>query len=472
MPEFGYALSSEEHRPNDLVRYAQRAELSGFRFALISDHFHPWIDKQGQSPFVWSVIGAIAATTKTLRLGTGVTCPTIRIHPAIIAQAAATAAAMMPNRFFLGVGAGENLNEHILGDKWPRPDIRREMLDEAVQVIRHLWKGGTRNHRGHYYEVENARIFTLPDTLPSIMVAAGGDKAAELAGRIGDGLICAGGDKKLIKKFAESGGKGKPLFNQITVCWARNEKEATKTAHGIWPISGLEWPLLSDLSLPAHFEAAAGLVTEEVIAKHIICGPDRERYISKIEETIEAGFDHIYFHQAGPDQEGFFQFFEREILPKFGHGPQSKKSFAGKGHKMKVSEIMTPDVEVIAPDVTVKDAAQRMKQLDIGFIPVCENDQMIGALTDRDITVRVVAEGRDITNTKVRDVMTKEVFFCFVDQDLDEATRVMQDNQVRRIIVLDRNRRVAGVISLGDLALSGEEGEAAETLRETSEPAA
>src|SRR6186997_734236 len=154
MTEIGYFLSSEEHGPRDLVRFAKMAEYAGLRAAWISDHYHPWVDRQGQSPFVWSVIGGIAQTTQQLRLGTGVTCPTMRIHPAIIAQAAATAAAMMPGRFFLGVGTGENLNEHILGDHWPPHDLRLAMLEEAVDVIRLLWQGGTQTHRGCHYVVE------------------------------------------------------------------------------------------------------------------------------------------------------------------------------------------------------------------------------------------------------------------------------------------------------------------------------
>src|SRR5256714_6294881 len=188
MAEIGYTLSSEEHRPGDLVRFAQRAEEVGFAFALISDHFHPWTDRQGQSPFVWSVIGAIAQATEHLRLGTGVTCPTIRIHPAIVAQAAATSASLMPGRFFLGVGSGENLNEHILGDRWPPTDVRLEMLEEAVHVIRELWKGEVTNHHGAHYTVENARIYTLPDQLPPTHLAAAGTKPSEAAAPTGDRL--------------------------------------------------------------------------------------------------------------------------------------------------------------------------------------------------------------------------------------------------------------------------------------------
>src|SRR5687768_1324613 len=228
--QIGYAISSEEHLPNDIVRHARMAEDAGFTYALISDHYHPWVDAQGHSPFVWSVIGGIATATENLRLGTGVTCPTIRIHPAIIAQAAATSAAMMPGRFFLGVGSGENLNEHILGDRWPETDVRLEMLEEAVEVIRLLWQGGVQSHHGKHYTVENARIYTLPEQLPEIMVAASGPKAAELAGRIGDGLITTSPDKKVTQAFDGAGGSSKPHYGQMTVCWAADEASAKKTA--------------------------------------------------------------------------------------------------------------------------------------------------------------------------------------------------------------------------------------------------
>jgi coenzyme F420-dependent glucose-6-phosphate dehydrogenase len=316
MAEIGYALSSEEHAPNDLVRYAQRAEEVGFTFALISDHYHPWIDRQGHSPFVWCVIGGIAHATQRLRLGTGVTCPTMRIHPAIIAQAAATAAAMMPGRFFLGVGTGENLNEHILGDPWPAHDVRLERLIEAVEVIRLLWQGGTQTHRGRHYTVENARIYTLPAELPPIMVAAGGPHAAEAAGRIGDGLISTAPQAKLLQQFEEAGGAGKPRYGQVTVCWAQTEAEARRTAYEYWPNSGIKGELSQELPTPTHFEQATKLVSEDDVAQAIVCGPDPERHIAQIKQFIDAGFDHVYVHQVGPDQEGFFQFYQREVLPK------------------------------------------------------------------------------------------------------------------------------------------------------------
>jgi G6PDH family F420-dependent oxidoreductase len=317
MVEIGYALSSEEHAPNDLVRHARLAEEAGFTYALISDHFHPWVDTQGHSPFVWGVIGGIAQATQRLRLGTGVTCPIIRIHPAIIAQAAATAAAMMPGRFFLGVGTGERLNEHILGDAWPAHAVRLEMLEEAVEVIRLLWKGGTQSHYGYYYTVENARIYTLPDEPPAIMVAASGPEAAEVAGQIGDGFIGTSPEAELIKTFQANGGAGKPRFGQVTVCWATDEAAAKRTANEVWPNAGLKGPLGTELAQPAHFQQAAAMITEDDVAKEVVCGPDPERHAAMIQKYADAGYDHAYVHQVGPDQEGFIRFYAREILPRF-----------------------------------------------------------------------------------------------------------------------------------------------------------
>lgn len=317
MTEIGYALSSEEHQPNDLVHFAQRAEEVGFSFALISDHFHPWIDQQGHSPFVWSVIGGIAQATQRLRLGTGVTCPMMRIHPAIIAQAAATAAAMMPGRFFLGVGTGENLNEHILGERWPPHELRLEMLEEAVEVIRLLWQGGNQSYWGMYYTVEDARIYTLPERLPPIMVAGSGAGSAEAAGYLGDGFISTSPEAELVQKFKETGGDNKPCYGQLTVCWAEDEAEARRTVHQIWPNAGLTGELTQELRTPAHFEQAAKMVKEEDIAQKVTCGPDPQRHLASLQKFIDAGYEYVYVHQIGPDQEGFFRFYQREILPRF-----------------------------------------------------------------------------------------------------------------------------------------------------------
>jgi len=312
--EIGYALSSEEHRPLDLVRNAIRAEKVGFHYALVSDHFHPWIDRQGQSPFVWGVLGAIAASTESLRVGTGVTCPLIRTHPAIVAQAAATAASLMPGRFFLGVGTGENLNEHVLGDRWPSAGERREMLEEAVAVVRRLWEGELCSWIGKHYRVEDARIYTLPEDPLEVVVAAGGPEAAELAGRIGDGLVCTAPDGGLVAGYLEAGGTG-PRYAQLTVCYAKSEADARRIALEWWPNGGLEGPLGQELPLPSHFEEAAAMVDEDSIAESVVCGPDAAAHLEGIQKFADAGFDHVYVHQVGPDQDGFFDFYARRVLP-------------------------------------------------------------------------------------------------------------------------------------------------------------
>jgi G6PDH family F420-dependent oxidoreductase len=312
-PELGYSLSCEEHGPADLVRHAQLAEERGFTYALVSDHFHPWTDRQGESPFVWSVIGAIAEATETLRLGTGVTCPTIRIHPAVIAQAAATSAALMPGRFFLGLGTGENLNEHVLGDRWPEGAVRLEMLAEAIEIIRLLWQGGYQSHHGRHYTVEEARIYTLPDEPPPILVAAAKPEAAALAAET-DGLIGTAPDPGLLSGFDEAGGAGKPRYGQVTVCWAADEAEARKTALEWWPNAAAPGDLGQELALPRHFEQVAELVTEDDVAEKVVCGPDPGAHRAAIDEFADAGYDHVYVHQVGPDQEGFLDFYAREIL--------------------------------------------------------------------------------------------------------------------------------------------------------------
>jgi coenzyme F420-dependent glucose-6-phosphate dehydrogenase len=316
VPELGYTLSSEEHGPKELVRNARAAEEAGFAFLTISDHFHPWTDRQGQSPFVWSVIGGVAEATERVRLGTGVTCPTIRIHPAIVAQAAATCAAMMDGRFFLGVGTGEELNEHITGARWPGPQERLEMLEEAIEVMRLLWQGGYQSHYGKHYTVEQARIYTLPDEPPEIAVAASQPEAAQLAGRAGDLLITVSPDEELVQEFDGAGGKGKPRYGQLHVCYRESEEEARKTALEIWPNAALQGALGQELAITSHYEAAAALASEDDIAEAVVCGPDPEEHLKAIREYDDAGFTHVFVHQIGQDQESFLRFYAEEILPE------------------------------------------------------------------------------------------------------------------------------------------------------------
>jgi G6PDH family F420-dependent oxidoreductase len=314
------------------VNHARVAEDAGFTFALISDHFHPWVDQQGQSPFVWAVLGGIAQATTTLRVGTGVTCPIKRVHPIIVAQAAATAAAMLPDRFFLGLGTGENLNEHILGTGWPDWDVRSEMLDEAIAVIRRAWRGRMFSHRGTHYTVQNARIYTLPRQLPPIYLAAGGDKSVRQAARAGDGLIGTGPDRKLLDLFERSGGNG-PRIGQVTLCWASSVKRARQIARTWWPNVAVRGEASQELPEPAHFEQLTEGVTEDDVAAEIPCGPDVEVHVAKIRAYLDAGYDQVYLHHVGPDQAGFLDFASKALLPAV----RRLNSGGGKNREPKVS---------------------------------------------------------------------------------------------------------------------------------------
>ena len=319
MTEVGYSLSSEEHKPNELVTHAQLAEQAGFKFVIISDHFHPWTSQQGESSFVWSVLGGIAHATKHITAGTGVTCPILRFHPALTAQAAATMADMMPGRFFLGLGTGEYLNEHIYGHPWPDYMTRREMLIEAVHIIRELWMGEEYSYNGLYYSVKDARLYTLPKQLPPLYIAASGPDSATLAAEIADGLISTTSGDKVTSAFNGSGGSGKPCFGQIKLCWAKTEEEARKVMKKWWPVSALSGRLHVDMPTPKHFEDAVKLMDEPEIPEDSILGPKLDPYMQAIRTMQENGFSHVYLHQVGPDQEGFLDFFKNKLLPALEH---------------------------------------------------------------------------------------------------------------------------------------------------------
>jgi coenzyme F420-dependent glucose-6-phosphate dehydrogenase len=311
---FGYTLSSEEHPPGDLVRNARRAEEEGFVFVSMSDHFHPWVGAQGHSPFVWSVLGAVAATTEHLRIGVGVTCPIIRIHPAIIAHATATTARLSEGRFFLGVGTGEALNEHVLGDPWPPAEDRLGMLEEAVAIIRALWTGDTLDHHGDYYDVVNAKLFDPPTEPPSIFVSGFGEKSISLAARIGDGYWGHTPTRDPIEQYRREGGSG-PRIAQVDLCWADDVASARKTVHQVWPNGGVPGQLSQDLPTWVHFEDVSSLVTEDVATESVPCGPEVGPVLDSVRSFVDAGYDHLYFHQIGPDQEGFFRFWSQELRP-------------------------------------------------------------------------------------------------------------------------------------------------------------
>lgn len=316
MVHIGYKLSSEDTGPKSLVRYAEMVEKAGFSFAMISDHYHPWIDKQNESPFVWGTLGGISQVTNSIMIGTAVTCPTIRIHPAVVAQAAATTADMMDGRFLFGVGSGENLNEHILGGRWPPATVRIDMLEEAVNIIRMLWSGGNQNFNGKYYTVENARLYSLPSKLPPILMAADGEIAAKTAARISDGLITPGVKPDLVEIFKRNGGKNKPCYAEASVCWADDKESGKKTAYKYWPIlsnNGLNY----EIPNPRFFDKLAAKTDQETLTRNITCGDDPQDHIDEIRRFVDAGYDHVFVHQLGPHQEGFIKFYMEEVLPEF-----------------------------------------------------------------------------------------------------------------------------------------------------------
>jgi len=313
--KIGYKLIAEAFGPQELVRQAVRAEQAGFDFVEMSDHFHPWAEAQGHSPFVWNVLSAIAATTSTLELATGVTCPSVRYHPAIIAQAAATLALLSDGRFTLGVGSGERLNEHIVGRGFPGIRERHATLHEALDIIRLLWQGGFQNYDGRYLKLEDARIYDLPDELPTLAVAVSGPKSVALAAEHGDGLFATEPKADLVTGYRDAGGTG-PLYAEAPLAWAPTEDIAVRAAHrtNAWALSG--WKVMTELPNPVNFEAAAATVREDDIRGQFACGPDVERHLEVIGKFTDAGFDHIALMNAGPDQDGFFDFFEKELRPR------------------------------------------------------------------------------------------------------------------------------------------------------------
>jgi G6PDH family F420-dependent oxidoreductase len=313
----GYFLSSEQYSAGELVAQAQRAERAGFDGLWISDHFHPWNDAQGHSPFVWSTIGAISQVCDRMRVTTAVTCPTVRMHPAIVAQAAATSATLLDGRFVLGVGTGEALNEHILGDRWPPAPIRLEMLEEVIAVMRQLWGGGSQSHRGRHYTVENARIYDLPDAPPPIFVSGFGAKSIALAARVGDGFCTVGPQAEAVADFRAQGGGDKPVQGGLKVCFEADESAARARAHRLWPTDALPGELGQLLPTPRHFEQASELVDEEMVAAQMPCGPDLAMHVQQFDRFDQAGFDEVYVQQVGSDLDGFFTAYEREILPRY-----------------------------------------------------------------------------------------------------------------------------------------------------------
>lgn len=315
MARFGYKLMTEEHGPAALVANACAAEAAGFDFVAISDHFHPWLRSQGHSPFTWSVLGGIAAKTERIGLVTAVTCPFLRYHPAIIAQAAATIGCLSGGRLTLGLGTGEELNEHVVGRGWPPPRVRREMLAEAIEIMRRLWRGGRQSYHGRHFVVSQAELFDIPPEPVPIAVAAGGPRGARFAAAHGAGLFATDPDHGLVDAWRDAGGGG-PAYAEVALCWAADEHEAVRIAHERFRFGVLGWNVMADLPNPANFEAATAHVRAEDVAKEITCGPDPEPHLAAIERYRNAGFDHLVLIGIGPDQPGFLRFWEDQLAPR------------------------------------------------------------------------------------------------------------------------------------------------------------
>lgn len=312
--QIGYKLAAEAFGPTELVRQAERAEQAGFDFVEMSDHFHPWLDNQGHSPFAWTVLGTIAARTDRIGLATGVTCPILRYHPAIVAQAAATTALLSDGRFTLGIGSGERLNEHIVGREFPPVRVRQRMLREALEIIRLLWQGGYQSYDGHYLSLSDARIFDLPDTPPEIAIAAGGPQAARLAAELGDGLFSTEPDPELVENYRQAGGSG-PRYAELGVAFAETERDGAAAALSTnrWSVGG--WKVLSELPNPANFAAATTTVREDDMLDAFGCGNDPKRYVEAVREYTDAGFDRVVLMNAGPDPDAFLDFYAIELDP-------------------------------------------------------------------------------------------------------------------------------------------------------------
>jgi G6PDH family F420-dependent oxidoreductase len=316
MANFGYKLMTETTGPKELVRNARLAEDAGFDFVAISDHYHPWLESHGHSPFAWSVLGAIAEVTERVGIATGLTCPIVRYHPAIVAQAAATIGVMSDGRFTLALGAGERLNEHVVGEGWPAVHYRHEMLREAVEIMRKLWEGELCSHSGMYFEVESARIYDLPDQPIPIVVGASGTKSATLAAELGTGIMAVEPKRSIVDDWKAAGdGKG-ARYGEMALGYASSSKEGLALAHKYSRFGALGWKVLAELPSVAAFEDATRFIKPADLQSEIPHGPDVETYVEAVKKFTDAGFDHVALLSVGPDQEAFIRFYEEQLGPR------------------------------------------------------------------------------------------------------------------------------------------------------------
>ena len=317
MAEIGYTLLCEQAPPRQLVDDAVTAERIGFGFAVISDHYFPWLEEMGHSPYAWSVLGAVAQATERIPLMTFVTCPIMRYHPAVVAQKAATMGVLSGGRFTLGLGSGENLNEHVVGLGWPAVSARHEMFREAVEIIKDLFEGGYRSYRGAYFDLESAKLYDRPDPPVPIAIAASGERSVTLAVEYGDALVCADPDGDLVRRYRSIGGEGRPVYGQVALCYDRDRDAAVERAHRLWRWSVTGWKVMSELPAPVNFAAATTTVRPEDVARQVPCGPDVDAVVAAVQRYVDAGFTHVALLQIGhaEHQREFFDWAEKELLP-------------------------------------------------------------------------------------------------------------------------------------------------------------
>jgi coenzyme F420-dependent glucose-6-phosphate dehydrogenase len=327
MTTIGYAAMLEQFHPTDLLEWCPQAETAGFSAGfMVSEHFHPWTPQQGQSAFAWSFMGALGERT-SLKFGTAVTCPGFRYHPAVIAHAAATLGAMYPGRFYLGLGAGEALNEHVVGGEWPEIGIRSAMMFESIEIINKLFTGKVVKHKGEYFTLESARLYTIPpeDQRVPIYVATAGPVNAKRTGKFADGIITVGAADEKIRmlwdKYSEGAREaGKdvtesPKLLQVHISWARTDEEAVAQAVDEWPNGGMPFPK-QDIRNPEDFAAMAKLVRPEDFRNRVLVTSDLGKHIEHIQHYVDMGFDEVHLHNVGRNQAEFIEVFGKEVLPE------------------------------------------------------------------------------------------------------------------------------------------------------------
>jgi G6PDH family F420-dependent oxidoreductase len=316
MTQFGYTAMGEQTPAKQMVTDLVAAELAGFDFSVMSDHYFPWIEEQGHSPNAWAVLGAAAQATQRLPLMTFVTCPTFRYHPAVVAQQAATVGVLSSGRFTLGLGAGENLNEHITGHGWPVPRVRQERLEEAVEIIKSLFTGEYVNFEGEHFQVERAKLYDLPDSPPPIGIAVSGPSSVRLAARHADAMVSVEPDAGLVRSFEDAGGQGKPKYGQLAICYGTDEQAARKQARELWRWALPGWHVMAELPEPRSFDAASAHVTQQDIAGLVPCGPDVGQCVEAVRRYVAAGFTHVALVQVGAEsQHDFIAWAASELLP-------------------------------------------------------------------------------------------------------------------------------------------------------------